>query len=110
MIKQALCLTLAVQTQGLLIVIPRAAPAVSCAGIMVISGFSSVEVNGVYQAVDSENPLVFNGEWFTLKFEGNNLIITAEPLPESVQSRSFKLDVTAGDIFDHFVFSQQRNT
>ena len=77
---------------------------------MVISGFSSVEVNGVYQAVDSENPLVFNGEWFTLKFEGNNLIITAEPLPESVQSRSFKLDVTAGDIFDHFVFSQQRNT
>ena len=70
----------------------------------------SVIVNGVPQAVDNEDRFQFNGEWFTLNFEGNKLIINVKELPESVESRSFDLNVTAGDIFDTLNFSQKKNS
>lgn len=70
---------------------------------------SSVAVNGVTYKVNSENNKVFNGEWFTLKFEGNKLTITLQSLPQSVESRGFDLVATAGDIFDTFIFNQKRN-
>ena len=69
---------------------------------------SSVTVNGEYPE-GYENSRVFNGEWFTVKFEGNKLIITVQSLPQSLGSRGFDLMVTAGDIFDKFIFNQQRN-
>ena len=70
---------------------------------------SSVTVNGVRQAVNSDTPMEFDGEWFSLKFEGNKLTITVQSLPESLESRGFDLAVTAGDIFDTLIFSQQKN-
>ena len=70
---------------------------------------ASVTVDGVMQVISNENRKEFNGEWFTLRFEGNKLIISAESLPESVESRGFHLQVTAGNIFDTLLFSQQQN-
>ena len=70
---------------------------------------STIVVDGVEQQLENENRTEFHGEWFTVKFEGNNLIITANALPESVESRIFKLEVTAGDIFDTLVFGQKKN-
>ena len=71
--------------------------------------FNSIQEDGVMKAPDIENPRDFAGGWYTLKFEGNKLTITVESLPASVESRSFSVDVTAGDIFDHLYFCQQRN-
>lgn len=69
----------------------------------------SVVVNGVSQTVVNENRFQFNGEWFTLNFEGNKLTITVKELPQSVESRGFELNVTAGDVFDTLIFSQKMN-
>ena len=68
----------------------------------------SVTVNGVQYSAN-EDRLAYNGEWFTVKFEGNNMIVTAQPMPANLDSRGFNIQVTAGDIFDNIVFSQQRN-
>ena len=69
----------------------------------------AVTIDGVSQVLDDNNKLEFSGEWFTAKFEGNKLIINTVSLPESLSSRSFNLEVTAGDIFDSFSFTQQHN-
>ena len=70
---------------------------------------SSVTVDGVQQMLDNENRLEYNGEWCSVRFEGNKLIIDAQPLPTSVDSRNIILEVTAGDIFDHLVFVQKKD-
>ena len=70
--------------------------------------FSSIFVDGIEQQLN-ENLHEYHGEWISVKFEDNNLIITAEPLPGPVESRVVNLDVTAGDIFDNLVFSQKKN-
>ncbi len=57
-------------------------------------------------AVGHENE--FSGEWYSAKFEGNKLIVTVEALPQAVEMRDFSLQVTAGDIFDTFLFRQQK--
>lgn len=70
---------------------------------------SSVTVDGVQQMLDNENRLEYNGEWCSVRFEGNKLIIDAQPLPTSADSRNIILEVTAGDIFDHLVFVQKKD-
>ena len=50
----------------------------------------------------------FRGEWFSAKFEGNKMIVTVDALPQAVDSRNFSLQVTAGDIFDTFLFRQEK--
>jgi len=50
----------------------------------------------------------FSGEWYSAKFEGNKMIVTVEALPQNVEMRDFSLQVTAGDIFDTFLFRQQK--
>ncbi|MDO4165616.1 MAG: hypothetical protein Q4D56_14725 [Bacteroides sp.] len=45
------------------------------------------------------------GEWATITIEENVMTVTLSP-NESKQSRSLKIDATAGDIFDYFVFTQ----
>ena len=68
--------------------------------------FSSVSVDGVQIQLDNETTI--NGEWFSMKFDGNKLIIIVESLPASVEARNIQLTVTAGDIFDYFTFIQER--
>lgn len=70
---------------------------------------ASVTVDGVQQMLDNENKLEYNAQWCSVKFEGNKLIIEAQPLPASVDSRNIRLEVTAGDIFDHLVFVQKKD-
>lgn len=70
---------------------------------------ASVTVDGVTHSVSGDSQTEFNGEWCTLKFEGNKLIITAQPLPADVELRFMTVEVTAGDIFDHLVFAQGKN-
>jgi len=70
----------------------------------------SVTVDGVtYNSINGlPDRLEFRGEWCRVKFDGNKLYITADPLPESVESRVINVRVTAGDIFDTLSFSQQK--
>lgn len=68
--------------------------------------FNAVSVDGVEKQLANET--TFYGEWCTMKFEGNKMIITVESLPASVDERSVQLAVTAGDIFDSFTFIQKR--
>ena len=70
---------------------------------------SSVTVDGVNQVLNNGNQMEFNGEWCTVKFEGNKMIVTTQPLPASLELRNFDVNVTAGDIFDTFHFRQQKN-
>lgn len=68
----------------------------------------SVTVDGVNQMLNNGNSMEFHGEWCTIKFEGNKLIITTQPLPGSLESRNVDVHVTAGDIFDTLNFRQQK--
>ena len=70
---------------------------------------TSIVVDGVRYEFDNGNRLEFFGDWLTLKIEGNNLMITANALPESIESRGFTLEVTSGDVFDTIVFGQKKN-
>ena len=69
-----------------------------------------VIVDGIYHDPCDEtgDNHSFKGEWYDVKCEGNKLIIKAEPLPSTLESRNFEVGVTAGDIFDGFKFSQQK--
>ena len=69
---------------------------------------AEIIIDGVPQYFDHEDSRFFDGNWFEVKFDGNKLIIIFEPLPESLESRSFDLQVTAGDIFHGFSFRQKR--
>ncbi|MBQ3364808.1 MAG: hypothetical protein IJG42_12760 [Muribaculaceae bacterium] len=69
---------------------------------------TSVTVDGVSISIDNSSNKEYNGEWCTVKFEGSNLSITAQPLPASVERRNLDIRVTAGDIFDTLPFAQQR--
>ena len=70
---------------------------------------SSVTVDGVQYALDNDSRLAFNGEWCTLKVEGNKLIITAQTMPGSLETRNIDVTMTAGDIFDTINFSQRKD-
>ena len=70
---------------------------------------SCITIDGTYQEINHENPKSFKGEWVEVKMNGNNMTIIVEPLPDSLESRNFSLEVTAGDIFHHFKFSQRLN-
>lgn len=69
----------------------------------------SVSIDGKSQTLDPENRLQFSADWFTVKFEGNKLTVTATALPDAIESRGFILQVTAGDIFDTFYFTQEQD-
>ncbi|MBQ6167069.1 MAG: hypothetical protein IJK41_06560 [Muribaculaceae bacterium] len=70
---------------------------------------SNINIDGAYQEINYENPMSFKGEWLEVEMNGNLMTIIVDPLPDSLESRDFELDVTAGDIFHHFKFSQRQN-
>ncbi len=72
---------------------------------------SSIGVNGeyVYPNLASMDEFhSFTGEWFSVKCDGADVVISIDPLDESTATRNLSLTVTAGDIFDSFSFTQQR--
>lgn len=69
---------------------------------------ASYTINGVSYPINGESLPEMDDVWFTVIIKDNIMTIVAEPLPESVESRYFSLELTAGDIFDTFVFKQQR--
>ena len=68
----------------------------------------SYSINGVSYTLGGDDIPNVNDLWFGLNITDNKMTITADPLPESVESRYFSLDLTAGDTFDTLVFKQQR--
>ena len=68
-----------------------------------------ITIDGVYQEINYEDPKSFHGEWLEVKMDKNQLTIIVDQLPDSLESRSFNIDVTAGDIFHYFKFSQRKN-
>ncbi len=71
---------------------------------------SSIMENGV-----DENSLEiiiefrkFIGNWFEVQCINADLVITIDPLEADCNDRSLTVLVTAGDIFDTFVFQQQK--
>ena len=68
----------------------------------------SVTVDGVGHSIDNSHNKEYIGDWCALKFEGDKLSITAQPLPNSLESRNLDVQVSAGDIFGTLSFSQKR--
>lgn len=66
----------------------------------------SVTVDGTRQDINNESRSAYDGEWCSVEFDGNALIVTAKRLPADVESRHIDVEVTAGDIFDAFHFRQ----
>jgi len=61
----------------------------------------------LYSSDDESNTAhSITSSWATVSVEGNTLTVKIEP-NESEQSRCLDVEVTAGDIFDNFVFIQQ---
>ena len=68
----------------------------------------SVTVDGVEYVVNNADNREFIGDWCIVRFDGNNMYVTAVPMPQSLEARSLTVHVTAGDIFDTLMFSQQK--
>ena len=68
----------------------------------------SIMIDGLYQEVSDEQRRSFKGEWLEVKIEKNKFIIKVDPLPSSVESRTFRLSVTVGDTGAGFIFKQQK--
>lgn len=50
----------------------------------------------------------FRGNWFEVQCINADLVVTIDPLEADCHDRSLTVVVTAGDIFDTFVFQQQK--
>ena len=68
----------------------------------------SIMIDGLYQEISDEVRRSFKGEWLEVKIEKNKFIIKVDPLPSSVESRTFRLSVTVGDTGAGFIFKQQK--
>ena len=68
----------------------------------------SIMIDGLYQEISDEERRSFKGEWLEVKIEKNKFIIKVDPLPSSVESRTFRVGVTVGDTGAGFIFKQQK--
>ena len=68
----------------------------------------SIMIDGLYQEISDEQRRSFKGEWLEVKIEKNKFIIKVDPLPSSVESRTFRVGVTVGDTGAGFIFKQQK--
>ena len=72
---------------------------------------STIMENGVdeYSLVEINNDFrKFTGNWFEVECINADLVVTIDPLEADCYDRSLTVVVTAGDIFDTFVFQQQK--
>lgn len=71
---------------------------------------SLIEDNGeiVYPAADHEDFHSYMGKGFGVNCDHNHVKVSFAPLDASTESRSLTVDVTAGDIFYAFRFTQRR--
>ena len=60
---------------------------------------------GLYEMTVYTPMLVYN-DWFEVKCDGNDVIVTFQPLEEA-DVRHLNVVLTAGDIFDYFYFEQR---
>lgn len=72
---------------------------------------SSIMENGVDEnfLLEIDNDFrKFRGNWFEVQCINADLVVTIDPLEADCHDRSLTVVVTAGDIFDTFVFQQQK--
>jgi hypothetical protein len=72
---------------------------------------NSVTEEGVdeYSLIEvTDNFHTFIGKWFDVRCVNADLVVTIDPLDADCYERNMTVIVTAGDIFEIFVFQQQR--
>ena len=70
---------------------------------------SSVIINTEYQDIISQgNRKEYKNDWFEVKIVDKQVIFTFDDIEESSAGRTVEVEVTAGDIFDTFLFKQER--
>ena len=65
-----------------------------------VTDYSLIEINHDFHR--------FTGNWFDVQCINADLVVTIDPLEGDSNERSLTVVVTAGDIFDTFVFQQQK--
>jgi hypothetical protein len=64
-----------------------------------VTDFSLIEINHDFHR--------FTGSWFDVQCINADLVVTIDPLDADCNERNMTVIVTAGDIFEIFVFQQQ---